>query len=130
MQKNASNLNIELEFIEANILDWELPKIQFDIIVSNPPYVRKSEKKSMSPNVLNHEPHLALFVEDDDALLFYRQIIKISQKIMKSEGFLFFEINEKLGSDIKQLLLDFNYQSIELRKDVFNKPRMIKAKKI
>jgi release factor glutamine methyltransferase len=124
---NAETNEVEVEFIEADILDWDFGDLEFDIIVSNPPYVRELEKEAMSANVLNHEPHLALFVKDDDALLFYRTITDVANKILKPKGQLFFEINENLGEDTKQLLVDAGYENIELKQDVFDKNRMLKA---
>ena len=124
---NAETNEVEVEFIEADILDWDFGDLKFDIIVSNPPYVRELEKEAMSANVLNYEPHLALFVKDDDALLFYRTITDVANKILKPKGQLFFEINENLGEDTKQLLVDAGYENIELKQDVFDKNRMLKA---
>ena len=124
---NAETNEVEVEFIEADILDWDFGDLEFDIIVSNPPYVRELEKEAMSANVLNHEPHLALFVKDDDALLFYRTITDVANKILKPKGQLFFEINENLGEDTKQLLVDAGYENIELKQEVFDKNRMLKA---
>ena len=116
-----------IEFIEADILDCDLGSIKFDVIVSNPPYVRELEKEMMSANVLNHEPHLALFVKDDDALLFYKEITELSKTILKPCGQLYFEINESLGERTKELLDNNDFNSIELKRDIFDKDRMIKA---
>jgi len=124
---NAESNEVDIEFIEADIMDWNFGDLKFDIIVSNPPYVRELEKEAMNANVLNHEPHLALFVKDDDALLFYRTITEVSNKILKPKGQLYFEINENLGEDTRQLLLDSGYANIELKQDVFDKNRMLKA---
>ena len=125
--QNAENNDVSIEFIQADILDWDFEDLQFDVIVSNPPYVRELEKEAMSANVLKHEPHLALFVEDGDALLFYRKITEVANRILKPNGQLYFEINENLGDTTKELLLDSRYNSIELKKDIFEKDRMIKA---
>tara|TARA_R110002073_G_scaffold336257_2_gene531266 strand:- start:4802 stop:5671 length:870 start_codon:yes stop_codon:yes gene_type:complete len=129
---NATNNDVDVAFVEADVLnsmDWNLvfKNLKFDIIVSNPPYVRELEKETMSANVLNHEPHLALFVKDNDALLFYRNITDASQEILKSNGQLYFEINENLGERTKELLVNNDFNSIELKKDIFDKDRMIKA---
>jgi len=124
---NATNNEVEVEFIEADILDGDLGNMLFDVIVSNPPYVREKEKEAMSANVLNHEPHLALFVKDDDALLFYRKITEISESILKPNGQLYFEINENLGERTKELLANNSFNNIELKMDIFDKDRMIKA---
>jgi len=129
---NAVLNKVFINTIHANILDVEIwnddiQNLEFDVIVSNPPYVRKLEQEQMRGNVLNHEPHLALFVDNDDALQFYRAIAEYAQKYLKPNGFLFFEINEYLGNEMKQLLKDYNFNSIELKQDIFGKDRMIKA---
>jgi len=126
-KENALTNDVNVEFIEADILDWDYGDLQFDVIVSNPPYVRELEKEAMSANVLDHEPHLALFVKDDDALLFYRTITKVANKILKPNGQLYFEINESLGKDTYDLLSNSGYRAVELKKDLFQKDRMIKA---
>jgi len=128
-RQNALDNGVTIEFIEADIFDVDLGNLQFDVIVSNPPYVRELEKETMSPNVLNHEPHLALFVKDDDPLLFYRSIVEVANNTLKSKGFLYFEINEFLGNLTLQLVQKLNYCNIELKKDLFMKDRMIKANK-
>jgi len=128
-RQNAVDNGVTIEFIEADIFDVDLGNLQFDVIVSNPPYVRELEKETMSPNVLNHEPHLALFVKDDDPLLFYRSIVEVANNTLKSKGFLYFEINEFLGNLTRQLVQKLNYCNIELKKDLFMKDRMIKANK-
>lgn len=128
-RQNAVDNGVTIEFIEADIFDVDLGNLQFDVIVSNPPYVRELEKETMSPNVLNHEPHLALFVKDDDPLLFYRSILEVANNTLKSKGFLYFEINEFLGNLTRQLVQKLNYCNIELKKDLFMKDRMIKANK-
>jgi len=128
-RQNAVDNGVTIEFIEADIFDVDLGNLQFDVIVSNPPYVLEWEKETMSPNVLNHEPHLALFVKDDDPLLFYRSIVEVANNTLKSKGFLYFEINEFLGNLTRQLVQKLNYCNIELKKDLFMKDRMIKANK-
>jgi len=116
---NASKNEVDIEFIEADILDWDLGNIQFDVIVSNPPYVRELEKEAMSANVLNHEPHLALFVKNDDALLFYRKIAEISENILNLNVQLFFEFNESLGEPTNELLANNSFINIELKLNMF-----------
>ena len=86
-QYNAQQNAVQLNTIEANVLEWENTELQFDIIVSNPPYVRESEKELMAPNVLDHEPHLALFVENNNPLVFYQAIVALSKKALKKQGF-------------------------------------------
>lgn len=126
-KQNAIDNEVEIEFVEADILDWDSTNMQFDVIVSNPPYVRELEKQMMSANVLDHEPHLALFVKDDDALLFYRKITDVAANILKPNGQLYFEINESLGESTKELLTEKSFNEIELKRDFFEKDRMIKA---
>ena len=111
---------------EKNILDDSI-FYEYDVIVSNPPYVLNSEKEQMSENVLKWEPHLALFVPDEDPLLFYREIAEKSSKALNPNGLLYFEINEKFGKEIVKLLEDFGFVNIELKKDINDKDRMVKS---
>ncbi|MCL9806136.1 peptide chain release factor N(5)-glutamine methyltransferase [Flavobacterium amniphilum] len=124
-QKNANRNTAEVTFLHQSILETEDLLQQFDIIVSNPPYVRNLEKEEIKKNVLEYEPHLALFVEDHDALLFYRKITELAQKNLSDGGQLFFEINQYLGNEMIQLLKDYNFSNIELRKDIYGNDRMI-----
>lgn len=135
-KQNAKENEVDVTFIQADVLNKEdvmlnLSKHQqhFDIIVSNPPYVRELEKELMHDNVLNYEPHLALFVDDDNALVFYKAIAELSKALLKANGFLFFEINEYLGDQMKALLSENQFQNIELRQDINQKDRMTKARK-
>jgi release factor glutamine methyltransferase len=102
----------------------------YDIIVSNPPYVRNSEKELILPNVLDYEPHLALFVNDDDPLLFYRVIAEFAAKTLTADGMLFFEINRDFGEEARKLLFHKGFPKVELRKDLSGNYRMIKAYKL
>jgi release factor glutamine methyltransferase len=126
-QKNAQINGVGITFIEKNILKTDDLKQQFDIIVSNPPYVRNMEKQEIKKNVLDNEPHLALFVEDDDALIFYRKIAELAQKNLSPNGHLYFEINQYLGKETFELLEKMNFNNIELKKDIYGNDRMIKA---
>jgi release factor glutamine methyltransferase len=126
-KKNAENNRVDVTFIHQSILEIEDLNNDFDVIVSNPPYVRNLEKKEIKKNVLNYEPHLALFVEDDNALIFYRKIAEIAQKNLTENGQLFFEINQYLGEDMKDLLLKMNFKNIELKKDIYGNDRMMKG---
>jgi release factor glutamine methyltransferase len=128
-KKNAANNEVDIEFIEHDILNLglEIKDLKFDIIVSNPPYVRKLEKDLMHDNVLKHEPHLALFVDDENALLFYNTIAEFSKKHLSKNGHLYFEINENLGESSKALLENKNFKQVELRKDINQKYRMLKG---
>lgn len=126
-KKNAAINEVNVTFIEKNILETEDLEQQFDIIVSNPPYVRNLEKEEIKKNVLEHEPHLALFVEDNDALIFYRKIAALAQKNLSPNGQMYFEINQYLGVEMKDLLEKMNFKNIELRKDIYGNDRMIKV---
>ncbi|MGX1929138.1 peptide chain release factor N(5)-glutamine methyltransferase [Flagellimonas sp. 2504JD4-2] len=128
--KNATLNDAEVTFLAHDILDPKLDfGLQFDIIVSNPPYVREQEKEQMKKNVVDYEPNLALFVPDDDAFVFYRAITRFAQHNLKNNGYLFFEINQYLGNGTKALLEAHNFLEIELRKDLFGNDRMLKGKK-
>lgn len=126
-QKNAEINEVNVTFLEKNILETDDLEQQFDIIVSNPPYVRKLEKQEIKKNVLDNEPHLALFVEDNDALIFYRKIAELAQKNGSPNGQLFFEINQYLGKEMMELLEKMSFKNIELRKDIYGNNRMMKA---
>ena len=131
---NAERLNISnVTFVHKDILEsqnerFEHPNVDnFDIIVSNPPYIMHKEKSEMSANVLDHEPHLALFVPDSDPLLFYRAIGNYGLKNLRHGGRLYFEINAALGRETCQLLESLGYRDIILRKDLNGLDRMISA---
>ena len=138
-KRNAASNKVEINFIQDNILEVEdLSKLQtsnsqlptnFDIIVSNPPYVRNLEKQEIKKNVLDYEPHLALFVEDTDALLFYRKIAQLALKNLSPNGLLFFEINQYLGKETVELLESLGFKNIELKKDIYGNDRMVKSEK-
>ena len=127
-QKNAENNQVNVTFIHKNILGTEDLGQQFDIIVSNPPYVRNLEKDEIRKNVLDHEPHLALFVEDDQALIFYRKIAELARQNLSPDGQLFFEINQYLGKEMIALLEKMNFRNIELRKDIYENDRMTRCR--
>lgn len=128
-QRNAQKLGFPVIFKQMDILDthgWhELPKC--DIIVSNPPYICLSEKKDMSPHVLNFEPEMALFVPDEDPLLFYRNIAKMALVRLNNNGWIYFEINEAYGDDVVSLLHKMGFHDVELKKDMEGKDRMVRA---
>lgn len=125
-RQNAESHAVKIDFRLCDIL-CEEPGGRFDIIVSNPPYVTEREKESMYSNVLAYEPHLALFVPDDDPLLFYRAIALQAKRALDPGGSLYFEINEAHGSDIVALLSAEGYRDVELHDDLFGKHRMVKA---
>jgi release factor glutamine methyltransferase len=123
-KKNAERNEVEVTFISQNILETMDLGQEFDIIVSNPPYVRNLEKEEIKKNVLDNEPHLALFVEDNDALIFYRKIAELAQKNLSNSGQLYFEINQYLGKEMISLLEELNFKNVELRKDIYGNDRM------
>tara|TARA_B100001250_G_scaffold85875_1_gene70984 strand:- start:15371 stop:16204 length:834 start_codon:yes stop_codon:yes gene_type:complete len=123
---NASLNNVSINFIQQDILSAKyLPKT--DLIVSNPPYILNSEKKHLQKNILEHEPHLALFVSDKNPLIFYQHIINIATNSLLKGGGLFFEINENYANEIISLLTSSHFVDIELKKDINDRDRMIKA---
>lgn len=124
-RKNAVDNEVEVNFILQNILETESLIEKYDIIVSNPPYVRNLEKQEIKKNVLAYEPHLALFVEDTNALLFYRKIAELALTSLAPNGKLFFEINQYLGKETVELLENLGFKNIELRKDFVGNDRMI-----
>jgi release factor glutamine methyltransferase len=136
--------NSELNDVKVNYINFDILKIndlkelathnlqlatKFDVIVSNPPYVRNLEKSEIKPNVLEYEPHLALFVEDTDPLLFYRKIAELAHKNLNPNGKLYFEINQYLGNETIKLLEDFGFRNVELKKDIYGNDRMISCEK-
>ncbi len=126
--RNAERNNVNVQFLHKNILETEDLGVQFDVIVSNPPYVRMLEKEEIHPNVLEYEPHLALFVEDDDALLFYRKIAELAQKNLTKNGTLYFEINQYLGVETVELLENLGFVEVKLIKDIYENNRIISCK--
>lgn len=126
-QKNAEINEVNITFLLKNILETEDFEQEFDIIVSNPPYVRELEKVEIKKNVLDNEPHLALFVDDNDALIFYRKIAELALKNLSPNGQLFFEINQYLGKEMMELLEKMNFKNVELRKDIYGNDRMIRG---
>lgn len=126
---NAKKNKVSVAFKELDILSQKFPNDypEFDVIVSNPPYVREQEKKEIKDNVLKNEPHLALFVPDQNPLVFYEVILEAAENKLKSGGKVFFEINQYLGAEMLRLFSKYDYNSIELRKDNFGNNRMIRA---
>jgi len=125
-EENAKNNEVEIDFIHQDILQTNyLQKV--DLIVSNPPYVLESEKEKMQENVLDYEPELALFVEDKNPLIFYKKIASLAINFLNENGKLFFEINAKFGKETIEMLADIGFVNIELKKDMNDKDRMIKA---
>ena len=125
-KSNAILNSVDVNFMFKDVFGISVTK-KYDLIVSNPPYVLNSEKKYMHQNVIDYEPHNALFVEDSNPLIFYEKIALISSKNLNSNGLLFFEINEKFGHQIIDLLSKLNFVDIELKKDVNGRDRIIKS---
>ena len=127
--ENSRSNGTEVLFEQVDIIAYQPEEKQFDIIVSNPPYIKENEKSAMHSNVLDWEPHTALFVPDSDPLLFYRTIAKKGLTLLKPGGTLYFEINRAHGAETADMLADYGYNNIELRKDFADNDRMIKAEK-
>ena len=134
--KNAKQLGADVVFVKQDVLNISLTShlspltSHYDLIVSNPPYICEKEKSAMECNVLDHEPHLALFVPDDDPLLFYRAIAQYAVVAQKPQGSLFFEINPLYADDLDRMLRMMSYHDIYIRQDQFGKSRFLKATKI
>ncbi|MBS1980379.1 MAG: Peptide chain release factor N(5)-glutamine methyltransferase [Cytophagales bacterium] len=126
-KQNAEVLNARINFIQADFLSEEVTLTPVDILVSNPPYIAESEKKQMSSTVLQFEPALALFVPDDDPLLFYRSIAEKSRHLLKPNGKIFVEINERWGKEVQHLLEQFGFSRTKIVKDLDNKDRIVIA---
>ena len=128
-RKNAERNHVQIHFIRQDIMAASASDAlrQYDCIVSNPPYIANREKKEMDRNVLDYEPHLALFVPDDDPLCFYRRIAQLSRLHLRKGGNLYFEINALYGKEILHLLEQENYKNMELIRDFYGKDRIIKA---
>ncbi|MEA3505088.1 MAG: peptide chain release factor N(5)-glutamine methyltransferase [Bacteroidota bacterium] len=131
-KSNALYNNLDVNFVKTDILSNSIADeidLKYDVIVSNPPYIRESEKKLMHDNVLKHEPNRALFVADNNALIFYEEIIKKCDALLKESGWLYFEINEAFGNEMISLFQRYGFRDVELKQDLFNKDRMIRGRK-
>lgn len=126
-KRNAELNQVEIAFFNQDISKTESLDDSYDIIISNPPYVRELEKKFMQKNVLKFEPDTALFVEDSNPLIFYKKITQLAKNHMNLNGLLFFEINENLGQETKDMIEEYGFSDVEIKKDIFGKDRMIKA---
>ncbi len=131
-KENASALKLDVEFILHDALSDQLPSTlteqSIDIIVSNPPYIPELDKQEMQANVLDYEPHMALFVENENALIFYKAIARQAAKLLTENGLLFFEIHERLALETKEAIEALGFIDVEIRKDLQGKDRMIKAR--
>ncbi|MDX2070955.1 MAG: peptide chain release factor N(5)-glutamine methyltransferase [Haliscomenobacter sp.] len=132
-QENAQLNQVQVHWLEVNILQealWPqhfLDNPMFDVIISNPPYIPEREVVLMPVQVTEFEPHLALFVSDDDPLIFYRQIARFAQQNLRTGGYLFFECNEYNASEVATMLSEMAWKEIVLQKDLSGKERMIRA---
>lgn len=131
---NAIHNKLSVEFFEADALDlnsefWKNMD-SVDVIVSNPPYITLDEKTLMNSNVLDYEPHLALFVPNDSAIIFYEQIAKLALQKLNQNGFLFFELNPDFANQVIEMLKNLGFGNIELKNDLQGKKRMLKAQKV
>ena len=129
-KENAINNQVSVSFSDQDILDTKSLEKKYDVIVSNPPYVRQQEKKAMHTNVLAYEPSNALFVSNEDPLLFYRKIAQLAIVSLKANGWLYFEINEYLSLEMESLLDEIGFMNIEIKNDFRAVPRMIKCQKL
>lgn len=125
-KKNSKLLNLDVEFLVDDIFNINI-KTKFDVIVSNPPYITLKEKGLMENNVLDHEPHMALFVDDYEPLIYYKAIAKFGIQSLTKKGEIYFEINEKYGDEVVYLLNDLGYQNCEIKKDLQGKNRFVLA---
>jgi release factor glutamine methyltransferase len=128
-QKNSQQLSAPVSFIIHDILKENIPMDTLDVVVSNPPYITPGEKMEMKENVVEHEPHLALFVPEHEPLIFYEAITKKSMKALKSGGKLFVEINERYGSEVSGLFLNCGFMDVRIVKDMAGKDRIVEGEK-
>lgn len=128
-RQNNLSLHADICLYEVDVLGSDLKTDRQDIIVSNPPYICESEKKDMESNVTDHEPHLALFVPDNDPLLFYRRIAEYAAEVLNSGGWLMFEINRAYGREVSDMLRSMNFSDVSLAEDQFANPRIVTARK-
>ena len=126
-RENSCMNGTDVEFRKVDILQAPALEYALDVIVSNPPYVMEQERHDMENRVLSYEPHLALFVPDDDALRFYRAIAEFGRNALSKGGSLYFEINPLKASAMEEMLVSYGYHDVEIRLDIFGKERMIKA---
>ncbi|MGV8963529.1 MAG: peptide chain release factor N(5)-glutamine methyltransferase [Candidatus Saccharimonadaceae bacterium] len=128
--ENAFLNNVSVQFTNVDVLNTQFTNKYYDIVVSNPPYIKELEKEHMERNVIDFEPHLALFVPNDDALIFYNRIADIAIKQLNNNGLIYFEINQAKGEEVVQLLKDKNFANVELKKDISGNSRMVRAMKV
>jgi release factor glutamine methyltransferase len=128
-KRNGNELNAQVQFKHCDILNDTLEEENFDLIVSNPPYISSEEKSSLEKNVLDYEPHQALFASDSDPLIFYRAIAKVSKQLSPG-GYLMAEINERFGKEVQQIFDSAGLKNIQIKKDVWGKERVVTANRL
>lgn len=125
---NAERNNVDIEWVLGDVLDANIDRPhKYDVIVSNPPYILDSERESMEQNVLQYEPHLALFVRDNTPLLFYTAIARLARRLLLPTGVLYFEINSRMGSECRKMLLAEGYKKVDVYQDFMGLDRMVRA---
>lgn len=127
--QNNMKVGGNVRFEKVDVLAVQPEREQYDIIVSNPPYITDAEKKDMERNVLDWEPSLALFVPDEDPLCFYRRISELGREMLRQRGMVYFEINRMFGRETKEMMESLGYNSVEIIKDMSGNDRIIKARK-
>ena len=129
-RENAAFNNLDVDFFHCDILNpHTIPRNEYDVVVSNPPYILEIERKEMRANVLDFEPDLALFVPDDNALLFYKAITLYAKQALKPMGRLYFEINEALGKEMYNMVSELGFSDVKIHHDIFGKERMLSGLK-
>jgi len=124
-KENAIRMQLEVDFVHADILHYRSEAEHWDIIVSNPPYIPLSDKSSMAPNVVKHEPHMALFVTDQNPLIFYERLLQIARMALKPQGKIYFEIHERMSDSLQKLCKDYGIQQFKFHRDLQGKERML-----
>ena len=128
--QNTKNHQLSITYAQFDLLEWKAEGMKCDLIVSNPPYVLPSEQKSMHPNVLNFEPSIALFVPEEDPLLFYRSILTLGKHALSKKGAIYFEINALCFEELLTLGKAMGYTQSRVKKDIFGKERFVKFSSI
>tara|TARA_B110000008_G_C16845186_1_gene514383 strand:- start:194 stop:961 length:768 start_codon:yes stop_codon:yes gene_type:complete len=128
-KKNSKNLNIDIEWVTADVIDFQEEKCSLDLVISNPPYIHPSEIKSIQPRVINYEPKLALFTPNDDPIYYYKHCINFANNALKKGGKLFFELNPNYYKKVENQVLRSNFSEVEIKKDFMGKKRMLSATK-
>lgn len=128
-RNNAKDLRAEIDFVEADIFQWAPKEGEYDIIVSNPPYIPEEEKIDMEENVLEHEPHMALFVPNATPTLYYRRIAEVARQGLKFDGELYFEVNPRFAEDVVRLMEDRGFRDVVIERDSWRRNRFVHGSK-